>query len=155
MSLQQELGFPNPITHRAHEALMNIAITGDMLSAEARRVLAPLGITEAQFNVLMLLVYQSDGYLTQTKLGGMLLVNRSNVTGLIDRMERAGWVRRTGAPGDRRAKIIEITESGRNLLENAHRAYYARAEEIMGGLSETDGQCLNNLTEQIRRRIHS
>lgn len=153
MSLQHEMGWPRPITHRAHEALMNIAVTGDLLAKEADRVLAPFGITEAQFNVLMLLVYQSEGDMTQTRIGEMLLVNRSNVTGLIDRMEKAGWVRRTFTAGDRRVKFIEITPSGRELLRKAHQAYYTRVEEIMSGLSEADWNCLSELTERIRGKI--
>ncbi len=153
MSLHQELGWPRPIINRAHEALMNIAVTGDLLEKEANRVLAPFGITEAQFNVLMLLVYQSEGDMTQTRIGEMLLVNRSNVTGLIDRMEKAGWVRRTSIEVDRRVKFIEITPEGKALLGKAHQAYYARVEEIMSDLSGADWTCLSELTERIRGRI--
>jgi len=116
-------------------------------------VLAPFGITEAQFNVLMLLVYQSEGDMTQTRIGEMLLVNRSNVTGLIDRMEKAGWVRRTFTEGDRRVKYIEITPAGKDLLRQAHQAYYTRVEEVMSGLSEAEWTCLSELTERIRAKI--
>jgi DNA-binding MarR family transcriptional regulator len=131
---------------------MNIVITGEILSKEAHQVLAPLGITEVQFNVLMLLAYQSDGELTQTRLGDMLLVNRSNVTGLIDRTEKAGWVRRVSTGEDRRVYYIQITPEGKNLLTRAHRVYYARVEEIMADLSREDWECLSNLTERVRRR---
>ena len=90
MSLQNELGFINPIETRAHEALMNVVLTSALLVKQGHRLMRPFGLTDAQFNVLMLLKYQSDnGELNQTDLGNMLVVNRSNVTGLVDRLEQA------------------------------------------------------------------
>lgn len=156
MSLQKELGFPHPITHRAHEALLCIAVTGDLLAREAQRALAPFGITEAQFNVLMILAYQSeDGEMSQTRLGRTLLVNRSNVTGLVDRMEKTGWVRRVPAADDRRMNQVVITTEGSGLLERAHRAYYERVEAIMRGLSTSEWRNLVELTEKVRQGVHN
>ena len=88
MSLKNELGLPNPFSHKEHEAMLNIVVTGTLLTKEGEKILRPYGLTDAQFNILMLLKYQSpDGKINQTILGKMLLVNRSNITGLIDRME--------------------------------------------------------------------
>ncbi len=156
MSLQKELGFPRPIIHRAHEALLSVVVTGNLLTREAQRALAPYGITEAQFNVLMILTYQSeDGGMSQTDLGRMLLVNRSNVTGLVDRMEKAGWVRRIPSPSDRRMNRVEITPEGTGLLERAHHAYYGRVETIMRDLPDTERRGLVELTEKVRRGIRN
>ena len=91
MSLQKELGLPNPLEAPGHEAVLNIVLTGELLAKEGDRLLRPFGLTDSQFNVLMLLKYQvKGGGINQTRLGQMLLVNRSNVTGLVD---TAGTVR--------------------------------------------------------------
>ena len=135
MSIQHELGFPNPVKSVAHEAALNIVLTGALLAKESDRVLRPGGVTSAQFNLLMLLKYQSrDGSLNQTRLGEMLLVHRSNITGLVDRMEKAGWLRRGPKAGDRRVKKIRLTPSGERVLARAEGAYFARLAEIASPL---------------------
>jgi len=154
MSLQKELGFVNPMANRGHEALLNIVLTGTLLTKEADRLLRPLGLTDAQFNVLMLLKYQSrGGQMNQTHLGGMLLVNRSNVTGLIDRMEKAGWVERGADAGDRRVNMLRLTAAGRRIVERGEKAYFRWIERLSGASSEDEQSRLCRLLEQVRLRL--
>ncbi len=154
MGLQQELGFLNPIETSEHEAVMNIVLTGTLLSKIGDKILKPLGLTDAQFNVLMLLKYQSEhGEMNQTNLGSKLLVNRSNVTGLIDRMEQAGWVQRTPDPSDRRVHIVKISSSGRRILEKAEKMYFNGVKKVMSSLSENDQKRLCSIMEKIRRNL--
>lgn len=157
MPLQEELGYPFPVKAAPHEALMNILYTGTLLAKEGYKILRPHGLTDSQFNLLMLLKYQSDEDvgLTQTELGSMLLVNRSNVTGLIDRLEHSGWVERSGQANDRRVKRIRLTKKGRQKLESAEEVYYRRVTEIMGALSEKEQKQLTRLLEKVRERIAS
>lgn len=88
--------------------------TANTLLRESRRLFRPYGLTDAQFNVLNVLGINDAG-LTQRELGDILVVDRSNVTGLLDRMEAAGWVRRAEVPGDRRAWRVRLTPGGRKL----------------------------------------
>ncbi|MBN2326031.1 MAG: MarR family transcriptional regulator [Candidatus Omnitrophica bacterium] len=155
MGLQQELGMPNPISDTAHEAIMNIVLTGEMLAKEGQRIFRPLGLTNSQFNVLILLKHQSNHEgITQTELGARLLVNRSNVTGLVDRMEEAGWVRRAPAPGDRRINKVQLTKEGSHLLGKAEILYYSRIREVMGGLSKKDLGAMNGLLGRVREKLY-
>ncbi len=154
MGLHEELGFKKPFRHRGHEALLNIMVTGDILKKEGQKILSPFEITEAHFNILMLLNYQSeDGRLNQTELGNMLLVNRSNVTGLIDRMEKTGLVRRVSDDADRRVNLVEITPEGIGILNNAQKAYFVRIDEIMSGLSADERLNLCSRMETIRKKV--
>ena len=156
MSLQHEIGLFKSFKNRAHETLLNIVATGTILVKEAHHILRPFGITEAQFNVLMLIKHQTEnGKINQTSLGNMLLVNRSNVTGLIDRMEQIGWVRRTVDAGDRRVNQVEMTEIGNEVLENAQKAYYARIEEIMSALSSEERNHLFRMLETVRENVNN
>ncbi len=154
MSLQEELGLPNPIRRTAHEAMLNVVFTGTLLSKEGDRLLRPFGVTDAQLNVLMLLGFQAGpGGLNQTRLGQMLLVNRSNITGLVDRMEQAGLVARADDPEDRRVKLVRMTDTGRRALEEAEKTYSARLEEVMGTLTPSEHRVLCRLLERIRERL--
>lgn len=154
MALGDELGFPNPVQHPAHEALLGLVVTAGLLTKEGDRVLRPLGLTDSQFNVLALLRYQSeDGALDQSTLGRMLVVNRSNVTGLVDRMERAGWVERSADRDDRRVKQVRLTAAGRRLLEAADRRYMARVLDVMSTLPEKERGQLARTLEKVRAAL--
>ena len=151
MSLQSELGYLKPFKHQVEETMLNIVHTGNLLVKEACRVLESFGLTDAQFNVLMILRYNApDGRINQTKLGRMMLVNRSNITGLVDRMEKAGLVRRIPDPQDRRINQLEMTEQGGRIQEQAHRAYFSRIEEIMVGLTNDRQKSLSEMLERVR-----
>ncbi|HOE96411.1 MAG TPA: MarR family transcriptional regulator [Candidatus Sumerlaeota bacterium] len=154
MALEHELGYTEPIRNHLQRSLLAIVLTGSQLAKEADRLLRPFGLTEAQFNVLMLLKYQADenGSLNQTRLGRMLLVNRSNVTGLVDRMEEAGWVQRTAESGDRRVKLIGLTARGRKLVERAEEAYFQSIDRLMDGIPRAELERMESILELLRSR---
>ncbi len=154
MGLQRELNLPHPIQDPSHEVALAVVLTSEMLTKEADRLLRAFGLTEAQFNVLMLLAYQSgpEG-ISQTQLSRMLLVNRANVTGLVDRMERDRLIERVSEPGDRRMRIIRMTQKGRELLEKAVGPYLERADGVVGALSTKEREELLGLLEKIRSRV--
>lgn len=154
MSLHNELGYLNPFKHLDEETLLNVILTGTFLVKEGHRVLKPFELTVAQFNILMLLKYQSEnGRITQTKLGKMLLVNRANITGLVDRMEKACLVRRLADSEDRRVNYVKMTDTGSEVLEKAHKDYFSRIEQIMSPLAEEECRLLNLLLERMRYQV--
>jgi DNA-binding MarR family transcriptional regulator len=154
MALSDELGFLRPIDTPVHEAVLSIFVTASLLGKEADRVLQGFGLTQAQFDILMLLRYQTaDGSADQTTLGKMLVVNRSNVTGLVDRMERGGLVTRIGDPADRRVKRVRMTPAGARVLERAEQAYAARTREVVAGLTPANLATLCRSLEAVRTAL--
>ncbi|MCE5272061.1 MarR family transcriptional regulator [bacterium] len=155
MSLEQELGFRRPLSHPGGATVLNIVHTGNLLVKEGDRVFKPLGLTNAWFDVLMLVRWQSEnGRISQSELGRMLLVNRSNVTGLVDRMERAGLVRRVAEPGDRRVNLVELTEAGGAALDRAYKVYIERIGQVLSGLQDSDLRSLTGLLERVREGVN-
>lgn len=154
MALSEELGFPRRLVNEDHEALLGILVTAEMLKKESNRLFAPLGITGAQFNVLILLYAQTeDGTMTQSDLGRLLTVHRSNVTGLVDRLEAQGMVRRMDDERDRRVYRIALTEEGRETARRAEAFYLNKIHALMGGLEPRDWRALSAALEQIRARV--
>jgi MarR family 2-MHQ and catechol resistance regulon transcriptional repressor len=153
MGLSEELGFPRRLVNEDHEALLGILVTAEMLKKEANRLFAPLGITGAQFNVLMLLYAQTeDGTMSQSDLGRLLTVHRSNITGLVDRMEVQGLVRREDDPGDRRVYRVALTVEGRETARRGEELYLGRIHAVMGGLEPKEWRALSSALENIRSR---
>ncbi|HTQ31182.1 MAG TPA: MarR family transcriptional regulator [Opitutaceae bacterium] len=111
-----------------------VLATSETLLRESRKFFRPLGVTEAQFNVLNVLAGAPDG-VSQRELSDVLVVDRSNVTTLLDRMEKAGLVRRADHPSDRRVYQIFLTEKGRKLWARVHPLYLRAVAHVTGGLS--------------------
>lgn len=152
MALQQELELPKPIEYLAHEALLNIYYTASQAKKKADEFFRSRGLTDVQFNVMMLLVSQGgkDGGLTQVDLSRMMLVNRANITSLIDRMEKANLVHRVAAPDDRRYNVIKLTTLGRKLYDDVVLDYIENARAIMQPLNERETRRLIQSLERIR-----
>jgi DNA-binding MarR family transcriptional regulator len=62
----------------------------------------------------------------------MMMVNRANVTGLVDRLEKAGLVRRT-ATGDRRYNMIKLTDRGLRFSNRPTRLTARRCDRSSAG----------------------
>ena len=93
-----------------------VMATADTFRRESQRLFRPHGLTGAQYNVLNILAHELTG-ISQRELGDRLVVDRSNVTGLLDRLEKNGWVRRVDHPDDRRVYRISLTPAGRSLWQ--------------------------------------
>ncbi len=115
--------------------IREIMATADLFLRESHRLFRPLGLTAAQFNVINV-VGRTEGGLSQRELGDRLVVDRSNVTGLLDRLERAGLVKRTDDPKDRRIYRITLTPAGRRLWRRVGPRYDAVVAQVVEGVEE-------------------
>jgi DNA-binding MarR family transcriptional regulator len=84
-----------------------------IMLSRVERVLRPLGLTFARYEVLMLLRFSRHGALPIGKMGERLQVHPASVTNAVDRLERDGLVRRLPNPSDRRGVLVELTAAGR------------------------------------------
>ena len=155
MSLEFELCLRRPFTLLAHEALLNIYYSASCLKKKAGEFFRPFGLTDVQFNLMMLLKYQSgkDEGLCQAQLSNMMLVNRANITFLIDRMEKVDLVIRTPAPDDRRSNIVKLTGRGRELLAQIEPLYTKEVKRIMAALNLDEQKTVIKMLERIRGNV--
>jgi DNA-binding MarR family transcriptional regulator len=111
-----------------------VMATADAFLRESQRLFRPHGLTGAQYNVLNVLAGSVEG-MSQRELSQVLVVDRSNVTGLLDRMEKAGWVKRADDPGDRRVYRVSLTPAGRKLWSRVHPLYLKSVARVTRGLT--------------------
>ena len=136
------------------ELVVNTVRASNALLRASRRVFKPFGLSEAQFNVLHILQDAGD-HLSQRELSDILIVDRSNVTGLIDRMEKAEWVQRQPVPGDRRAYRVTLTFEGRKLWRQANAAYQQAAARVTVNLTPAQMQALSAALPVMERSAHA
>lgn len=137
-------------TDARYELVSAVMATADAFLRESKRLFRPHGLTGAQYNVLNVLA-DSNGGLSQRELSDHLVVDRSNVTGLIDRMEAAGWVRRTDHPEDRRVYRVVLTPAGRKLWEEVTPRYLAVVRQVTRGLPAARMQETLTTLRQLER----
>lgn len=100
-------------------AVTSVMRAQQILLARVDEALRPLGLTFARYEVLMLLLFSRAGALPMRTLGSRLQVHPTSVTNAVDRLERAGFVRRMPHPADGRALLVQLTSDGRERAEQA------------------------------------
>ncbi len=130
----------------ATEAVMNTMRTADMLFDQIGRLLRPLNVSAA--GGLALGVLRDRGAMSPSELGERLIVTRATVTGVVDSLERRGFVRRSPDPVDRRRLVIEITPAGLGVVRDLRTIVHRQEKAWLGVLTEPE---LHSYIEQLHR----
>lgn len=111
--------------------------------------MAPFDLSLADYEVLAYLDSQSDGQARMAELAATALVSRSRLTYRVDRMERAGLVRREPCDTDRRGSFAVITQRGRDLFLAAERVHGEAVRRYILGLAPANE--LRKIVETVER----
>ncbi len=130
----------------ATEAVMNTIRTADLLFDRIGRLLRPLGVSAA--GGLALGQLRDRGPMSPSELGTRLIVTRATVTGLLDSLERRGFVHRSANPADRRGLLVEITPAGLDVIAAVRTTVDRYEKAWMGGFSDAE---LRTYIEQLHR----
>jgi MarR family 2-MHQ and catechol resistance regulon transcriptional repressor len=108
------------------------------------------GLTESQLGVLESLLHL--GPLSQSDICQKILRGGSNVTTVVDNLERAELVRRVRDESDRRVQVVHLTEKGRELISRAFPVHAARISRLMAVLTEEEQRELGRLCRKLGTR---
>jgi len=86
---------------------------------------------------------------TMNELAGLLGLDKSSVTGLVDRAERRGLVMRVPSVTDRRAVLVALTGDGRSLVSQAAASFEADISALLGRLPPRDQATLSRLISRL------
>ena len=149
-ALQTELRQRKPFLSPAHEAVVGLLRTADLIRRHAMSVVEPHGITVQQFNVLRILRGAGDTGLPTLEVAERMIEQTPGVTRLLDRLEAKELVRRQRCPKDRRQHLCWITPKGLALLEKIDALAARSTEESMKGLRQKDRVTFIRLMDAIR-----
>lgn len=99
--------------------------------------IAPFGLTEARWLVLLSLARRGDG-ITQTTLAARLRIEGPTLVRTLDWLQRQGFVERRITPQDRRAKTIHLTEKARPVVLRIEEEAATVRGEILAGIPEEE-----------------
>jgi len=128
------------------EAVYSLALIFNLVHSEISTYLNNFDLTPAQFNVLMVIKHQGakEG-ISQVDISKKLIVTPSNMTRLLDKLEKEGVVSRGVQQGDRRVNVIKASEKGSKLLDRAWPGYQEKLQELLAQLNQTDQKILSGL----------
>lgn len=128
------------------EAFYGLVLVYTALFDRISKSLDAFGLTPAKMNVLMVIKHQGgkDG-LSQRDIGKRLMVTASNMTRLLDKLERDALVERAGREGDKRVKVIRVSSKGSKLLDQAWPEYMKAMKRAMDKLSGPEQKFLGKM----------
>ncbi|MBX5476936.1 MAG: MarR family transcriptional regulator [Clostridia bacterium] len=123
--------------------------TAFLVRQHGRRILDRFDITPPQFDALQILVHNDQ--LTMGDLCQRLYLASSTVTDLVQRMERAGFVRRERDPVDRRLVRLTVLDKGRRLIEEVIDERRAYLESVLAHMEAEERAVLQSSLEKLLR----
>jgi MarR family transcriptional regulator, transcriptional regulator for hemolysin len=113
--------------------------------------LATYGLTGVQLGLLSRLL-RSDG-LVQAELGRRMAIEPATLTGIVQRLEREGWVQRSCDPENRRLQRVWLTDKARDILPALQREQAKHRRRALAGLSAEDLVRLEQLLDRIEGNL--
>lgn len=150
----------------AAEAYLHLLHTSDEVFTISDRSLAGHNISHGRFGVLMLLwrsvqpraakLLGADecvpGPRTPAELADAAGVTRATMTGLIDTLERDGYVKREPDPDDRRMMSVLLTSRGEKFMREFLPGHFKAIASIMSTLTETERKTLVRLLVKVQQQ---
>jgi len=126
---------------------LNIVRTSDQMQIRFARLLREHGLTSpTQYNIL-----RGEGKpLPILEIASRTITVVPGITGLIDRLERAGFVHRLRCEEDRRVIFVALTDQGAKVLAELDEPLLALHRKLVGHLSQGDLKDLIRLLEKLR-----
>ena len=152
-TLQQEIAQRKPFRSPAEEAALSVVRTASLMRRAMNQAVAPFGITQPQYNVLRILRGAGTGGLPTLAVRDRLVDEAPGITRLVNKLERAGFLKRERSTPDRRQVMCYITKDGLALLKRVDPLIEAAADRGPEALSERDQKTLIQLLDKIRRKL--
>ena len=153
-SLQRELGKKKPFESPEKEAILNIARTSDQFQNRFGKLFREFGLTGSQHNVLRILRGEGRPMRCDEIRQRMIQVVPA-MTGLLDRLEKEGFVTRTRCEKDGRVIYIGLTTKAKTVLQKIDGPLTDLYRECLGHLSKAELEQLSSLLEKARQSLRS
>jgi DNA-binding MarR family transcriptional regulator len=136
----------------ATECAMNLVFTAEQMVKRISDLLQPFELSPASGLVLSI-VADAESPLPPHKIAERLIISRATVTGLIDSLERRGYVQRIPHQSDRRMLLVIPTEKGRQVADAFRPVVHQNQKLWMGVLNEEEQQQLIDLLHRLQAAL--
>ena len=137
--------------HVAIAPTARIARVARLLRRAFDDALQPFGLTAPQVGLLNRLLAE-DG-LVQAELGRRMLIEPATLTGILQRLEQAGWVHRECDPDNRRLQRVWLTEQSLNAIPEIHEIQERHRSRALDGLSAEELSMMESMLARLESNL--
>ena len=131
-------------------AYLNLVKTGDWIEWKVRKVLVKHGLTHAQYNIMRVVEKNTDG-VRISRIKKKMLFYKTDLTRMLDRLEKKGWIRREEDPEDRRSTTVRLTTTGKSLIKDIEPRLKDEFNDFFGNqISDEEARSLTKMLVKIR-----
>ena len=152
-SLATALKQNRPFVSLEQEVYLSILRTASELSHAVDQFFRVFDITPSQYNVLRILQGAGTDGLCRNEISERMVTATPDMTRLLDRMEKTGWVTRERAVEDRRQVSTHITKSGSELLARLEKPTGDFVTPLFAGANISDLKTVLKVNDQIRAKL--
>jgi DNA-binding MarR family transcriptional regulator len=146
-----EQSYPNS-SAIATECAMNLVYTVDLMLKRISSLLQPFDLSPATGLVLSILA-DSDVPLPPNQIAERLIISRATVTGLIDSLERRGYVQRHPHQSDRRMLQIALTDTGRQVANTFRPVVHKHEKVWMDAFNSSEQEQLLDFLSRLQANL--
>ena len=153
---KRELGRGSPALTEA--VLHSLLRTWGLLRQAQDPYFARLGISASQWGVLRVLQraeLKGETELTLKVVSERLLIQPPSVTGVVDRLERLGFVKRSPSTEDMRVRHLSLTKQGRDLMARVLEGHTERVQSLFAGLQPKEQETMLNLLSRLESHLQT
>ena len=147
--IQSEIKQTKPLTPQ-QEVLLTVQRTADAFNRTIGSMLKPFGVSGTQYNVLRILRGAGKNGLPCGAIAERMVTRDPDITRLLDRLDKMGFITRNRDQRDRRIVNTTITETGLKLLKDLDKPVQEISESLVRSLSATEMRQLVELLDLAR-----
>ncbi len=148
--IQAELKQTKPFSSLAEEAYIALMRTADQLQWQGAELMKTFGVSPTQFNALRILRGAGPKGLPCSEISERMINRDSDITRLLDRLEKRGLAERCRESNDRRVIMARITPAGLGLLKKMDKPVEEFHHKLLGQMGEQRLHALLGLLEEAR-----
>ena len=138
------------------EAIYSLVLVYNLIWNDISSYLELHHLTPGKFNILMIIKHHGkvEG-IPQVEISKRLILTPSNMTKLIDKLEKDGLVTRSALEGDRRVNLMKITPKGSKVLDQVWGGYNNRLKDLTRGLDQNQQRAAARLLKTWLARLQA
>lgn len=133
-----------------YQVTARISRIGQHIARRQEEAFGRFGLNRGEVGVLgALRIAGPKRELSPTQLFKGLMLSSAGITSRLDRLERRGFVKRKPDPDDRRGVLVELTDAGREVLDEAVSANSGGEKELLSKLTKQEQKALADLLKKL------
>ena len=148
--LEKQLKKRNAFESVEAEVVVSVLRTNELFQHKLGKLFRDYGLNQPQYNILRILYGEGDR-LPSLEIASRMVTVVPAITGLVDKLEKKGLVKRERCQDDRRVWYVKLTNKGEKLIKEMREPNTAMHKRLAGHMTKKEAQQLLVLLEKARK----